>query len=88
MKKAIAANPIAVAQGTVQVMPRKAERPPGPNTGSGKKAPFTPRGSRGSSRGGAGGRGGRGGSKGGAAAGPSSEGSKAPASAPTGPAMK
>jgi len=92
LKKAMAANPISVAQGTVQVMQRKGTSLPP------EKKPVHPaphphlmtRGGRGG-RGGSigrrgGGRGGRGGGNASAAA--STEQAKAPTSAPTGPAAK
>lgn len=86
LKKAMAANPVSVAQGTVQVMQRRgapaaAEKKPQAHT--------TPpaRGGRGGRGGAAGKRGGRGGGRGGAQA-SSADSSKAPASAPTGPATK
>lgn len=89
LKKAMAANPTSVAQGTVQVMERKvdrAERAPVPANAPAKKQPFQPpvRGGRGG--GGAGRRGGRGGSRGGQ--GGSSESPKPPAAAPIGQAAK
>jgi regulator of nonsense transcripts 3 len=81
LKKAMAANPISVAQGTVQVMQRKGTALP-PE----KKpvhTPPAPRGGRGGGRGGTiGRRGGRGGARGGGNAAPST----APSTAPTGPA--
>ncbi|TVY42740.1 Regulator of nonsense transcripts [Lachnellula subtilissima] len=79
LKKAMAANPIPVAQGTVQVMQRK-----GTSLAPEKKpahvAPQSPRGGRGGGRGGTIGRRGRGGARGG--------GNAAPSTAPTGPAAK
>jgi regulator of nonsense transcripts 3 len=92
LKKAMAANPISVAQGTVQVMQRKGTAIPPEKKLAHQPPPHTP------SRGGRGGRGGaigrRGGRGGGARGGAnvtqagSSEAGKAPASAPTGPAAK
>ncbi|PVH87607.1 hypothetical protein DL98DRAFT_251544 [Cadophora sp. DSE1049] len=87
LKKAMAANPISVAQGTVQVMQRKgaALQPEKKATNQVPSAPA--RGGRGGRGGGGGGtvgrRGGRGGARGGAGV---SESGKAPTSAPTGPA--
>ena len=85
LKKAMAANPISVAQGTVQVMQRKGTALP-PDKKATNQVPSAPaRGGRGG-RGGGGGtvgrRGGRGGGRGGAGA---SDSGKAPSSAPTGP---
>jgi regulator of nonsense transcripts 3 len=91
LKKAMAANPISVAQGTVQVMQRKGTAIPPEKKLAHQAPPHTP------SRGGRGGRGGtigRRGGRGGARGGPnvpqagSTEAGKAPASAPTGPAAK
>jgi regulator of nonsense transcripts 3 len=82
----MAANPVAVAQGTVQVMQRRgvtaaAEKKPQ------AQASHTPtRGGRGGRGGAAGRRGGRGG-RGGAQA-SSADAAKTPASVPTGPATK
>jgi regulator of nonsense transcripts 3 len=87
LKKAMASNPISVAQGTVQVMQRRGTAAP-PEKKPQAPSPQTP------SRGGRGGRGGtvgRRGARGGARAGAqgnSSDATKAPASAPTGPAAK
>ncbi|KAF4629781.1 hypothetical protein G7Y89_g8363 [Cudoniella acicularis] len=87
LKKAMAANPIAVAQGTVQVMQRKGtslppDKKPIHQAPHAPHAPHTPtRGGRGGRGGTMGRRGGRGGARGGAA-------NAAPASAPTGPAAK
>ncbi len=84
LKKAMAANPISVAQGTVQVMQRKGTALP-PEKKPVNQVPNVP------SRGGRGGRGGtvgrRGGGRGGTrgGGGGSSETKKAPSSAPTGP---
>ncbi|OWP02097.1 hypothetical protein B2J93_1569 [Marssonina coronariae] len=85
LKKAMAANPITVAQGTVQVMQRKgtALPPEKKYTLQAPKAPLSSRGGRGGRGGTAGRRGGRGGGRGGF---PTPEPAKAPASAPTGPA--
>jgi len=81
LKKAMAANPITVARGTVQVMQRKvasAEKKPQ------HQAPRTPdRGGRGGRGGSTGRRGGRGGMRGAA-----SSSSDVPASSPAGPAAK
>jgi regulator of nonsense transcripts 3 len=90
LKKAMAANPISVAQGTVQVMQRKGTALP-PEKKPTHQAPNAPsRGGRGGRGGTVGRRGGRGGARGGAntAQAGSSESAKAPASAPTGPAVK
>lgn len=87
LKKAMAANPISVAQGTVQVMQRKGTALP-PEKKPAHQTPSAPsRGGRGGRGGTMGRRGGRGGARGGAQAGPS-EPAKAPAAAPTGPAAK
>lgn len=92
LKKAMAANPISVGQGTVQVLQRK-----GTVTAPEKKPQnhpqnTAPRGGRGGGGGGRGGtvgrRGGRGGGRGGGNAQANGEASKAPSSAPTGPATK
>ncbi|PBP25671.1 nonsense-mediated mRNA decay protein [Diplocarpon rosae] len=85
LKKAMEANPITVAQGTVQVMQRKgtALPPEKKPTLQAPKAPSSSRGGRGGRGGTAGRRGGRGGGRGG---GHTPEPAKAPASAPTGPA--
>ncbi|KAK2627890.1 hypothetical protein QTJ16_002536 [Diplocarpon rosae] len=88
LKKAMEANPITVAQGTVQVMQRKGtalppEKKPNLQAPKAPKAPSSSRGGRGGRGGTAGRRGGRGGGRGG---GPTPEPAKAPASAPTGPA--
>jgi regulator of nonsense transcripts 3 len=86
LKKAMAANPISVGQGTVQVLQRK-----GTALAPEKKPPSNPqnnasRGGRGARGGGSlGRRGGRGGARGGGVA--AAEASKAP-SAPSGPATK
>lgn len=84
LKKAMAANPISVAQGTVQVMQRKGTALP-PVQKPLNPPPNTPL------RGGRAGRGGTigrrgGGGRGGARGGGNSEAGKAPASTPTGPA--
>ncbi|KAF8862150.1 hypothetical protein BDZ45DRAFT_671206 [Acephala macrosclerotiorum] len=85
LKKAMAENPVPVAQGTVVVMQRKGTALP-PEKKPVHQAPHAP--ARGGARGGRGGtigrRGGRGGGRGGGNAGPSE--TKAPATAPTGPA--
>jgi regulator of nonsense transcripts 3 len=87
LKKAMAANPISVAQGTVQVMQRKGTALP-PEKKPQHQAPHAPsRGGRGGRGGSSGRRGGRGGARGGPQGG-SSDAAKAPASAPTGPAAK
>ena len=86
LKKAMAANPIPVAQGTVQVMQRKGIALP-PEKKPQHQAPHVPgRGGRGGRGGTIGRRGGRGGGRGGAGAGQGSiaESSKAPASTPAG----
>ena len=86
LKKAMAANPITVAQGTVQVMQRKGTSLP-PEKKAPHPAPHGPpaRGGRGGGRGGTiGRRGGRGGARGGSQAG--SDTPMAPTIAPTGPA--
>ncbi|KAH8597963.1 Smg-4/UPF3 family-domain-containing protein [Bisporella sp. PMI_857] len=76
LRKAMAANPITVARGTVQVMQRKAEKKP-------QHQPPAARGGRGGGRGGnVGRRGGRGGMRGGSSS------ADFPASTPTGPAAK
>jgi regulator of nonsense transcripts 3 len=86
LKKAMAANPISVAQGTVQVMQRKGTALP-PEKKPAHQTPNVPsRGGRGGRGGTVGRRGGRGGARGGAQAGPSE--TKAPSAAPTGPAVK
>ncbi|TVY57489.1 Regulator of nonsense transcripts UPF3 [Lachnellula cervina] len=79
LKKAMAANPIPVAQGTVQVMQRKGTSLP-PEKKPAHAAPQAPRGGRGGGRGGTIGRRGRGSARGG--------GNAAPSTAPTGPAAK
>ncbi|CZR52146.1 related to nucleolar phosphoprotein [Phialocephala subalpina] len=88
LKKAMAENPVPVAQGTVVVMQRKGTSLP-PEKKPVHQAPHAPS-NRGSTRGSRGGtigrRGGRGGGRGGGNAGPSE--TKAPATAPTGPAAK
>ncbi|KAE8440444.1 hypothetical protein EG329_007600 [Mollisiaceae sp. DMI_Dod_QoI] len=88
LRNAMAANPIAVAQGTVQVMQRKGTALP-PEKKPAHPVPHAP--SRGVPRGGRGGttgrRGGRGGGRGGGNAAGSSE-TKVPSTAPTGPAPK
>ncbi|RDW66044.1 hypothetical protein BP6252_09679 [Coleophoma cylindrospora] len=89
LKKAMAANPTSVAQGTVQVMERKAdkaERAPAPANPTAKKQPYQPPARGGRGGGGAGRRGGRGGGRGGQ--GGSSESSKPPPNASTAPAGK
>ena len=87
LKKAMAANPISVAQGTVQVMQRKGTVLP-PEKKTVHQPPNAPsrggRGGRGSTMGR---RGGRGGARGAAQAGLSEPG-KAPTTVPTGPAAK
>jgi regulator of nonsense transcripts 3 len=87
LKKAMAANPISVAQGTVQVMQRKGTALP-PEKKTVHQPPNAPsrggRGGRGSTMGR---RGGRGGARGAAQAGLSEPG-KAPTTVPTGPAAK
>ncbi|KAG0651229.1 Regulator of nonsense transcripts 3B [Hyphodiscus hymeniophilus] len=88
LKKAMAANPIPVAQGTVQVMQRKGTSLP-PEKKPQHQAPHVSnRGGRGGRGGTIGRRGGRGGGRGGSevSQGGIAESSKAPASAPTGPA--
>ena len=88
LKKAMAANPISVAQGTVQVMQRKGTSLPFEKKPQ-HQAPHVPsRGGRGGRGGTVGRRGGRGGGRAssGAGQGGASESSKAPASAPAGPA--
>ncbi|CZT07578.1 related to nucleolar phosphoprotein [Rhynchosporium agropyri] len=84
LRKAMAANPISVAQGTVQVMQRKGTSLP-PEKKTASQVPTAPsRGGRGG-RGGSGTvgrRGGRGGARGGAG---TSEPGKLPGSTPTGP---
>lgn len=86
LKKAMAANPVSVAQGTVQVMQRKGASLPLEKKPV-NQAPNAPSSSRAGGRGGRGGsvgrRGGRGGGRGGASGGGASS---APPSAPTGPA--
>lgn len=87
LKKAMAANPISVAQGTVQVMQRKGTALP-PEKKPVHQPPNAPsRGGRGGRGGTMGRRGGRGGARGGAQAGPSEPG-KAPSTVPTGPSAK
>ncbi|KAL2069868.1 hypothetical protein VTL71DRAFT_14547 [Oculimacula yallundae] len=82
LKKAMAANPISVAQGTVQVMQRKGTSLP-PDKKASNQVPTAPsRGGRGGRGGTVGRRGGRGGARGGAS---SSEPSKVSAATPTGP---
>ncbi len=87
LKKAMAANPISVAQGTVQVMQRKGTSLP-PEKKPQYQAPHAPRGGRGGRGGAVGRRGGRGGGRGGVAFGQggATESAKAPASTPAGPA--
>lgn len=81
LKKAMAANPISVAQGTVQVMQRKGTALPPEKKPSHPTPHPAHRGGRGGGRGGTiGRRGGRGGARGGTSA--------SPAAAPTGPAAK
>lgn len=79
LKKAMAANPIPVAQGTVQVMQRKGTSLP-PEKKPAHAASQAPRGGRGGGRGGTIGRRGRGSARGG--------GNAAPSTATTGPAAK
>ncbi|TVY43014.1 Regulator of nonsense transcripts [Lachnellula occidentalis] len=79
LKKAMAANPIPVAQGTVQVMQRKGTALP-PEKKPVHVAPQAPRGGRGGGRGGTIARRGRGGARAG--------GNVALSTAPTGPAAK
>ena len=91
LKKAMAANPISVAQGTVQVMQRKGTALP-PEKKPQHQTPHAPtRGGRGGRGGTIGRRGGRGGGRGGAGGAGGAHGgpvnaSKAPASSPAGPA--
>lgn len=95
LKKAMAANPISVAQGTVQVLERKPTAAPAQKKTPHQAAPHAPS-NRGGGRGGRGGtigrRGGRGGlsGRGGATTGGSTQGENAKPvpSAPTGPAGK
>ena len=83
LKKAMAANPISVAQGTVQVLQRKGvSAPPKPP----RQAPPAPRGG-GGHRGGRGGVAGRRGGRGGARGGGGVNSGSSP-TAPTGPAAK
>lgn len=113
LKKAMAANPISVGQGTVQVLQRKggppvqdkkpvsqpAQQAPPPTQAPSRQNNLPNRGppQNGPNRGGRGGggrgstigrRGGRGGGRGGGNGPVIAEGSKAPSSAPTGPAAK
>lgn len=85
LKKAMAANPISVAQGTVQVMQRKGTALPPEKKPINQAPNASSRGGRGGRGGGGtvGRRGGRGGARGGAS---SSEGGKAQSATPTGPA--
>lgn len=84
LKKAMAANPVSVAQGTVQIMQRKGTALP-PEKKPTHQQLQTP--SRGNARGGRGGSVGRRGGRGrGGGAGPSDN--RAPSTAPTGPAEK
>jgi regulator of nonsense transcripts 3 len=86
LKKAMAANPISVAQGTVQVMQRRGAAA-APDKKPPSQAPHaSARGGRGGRGGAAGRRGGRG-ARGGAQT-SSADTTKAPASAPAGPATK
>jgi regulator of nonsense transcripts 3 len=95
LRKAMAANPIAVAQGTVQVMQRKGtslppeKKPPHHQAHQAHQPQQSPHPS---GRGGRGGRGGtigrRGGRGGGGTRGGGGNAPQAPASAPTGPAVK
>ena len=85
LKKAMAANPISVAQGTVQVMQRKGTSLP-PEKKAQHQAPHTPRGGRGGRGGTIGRRSGRGGGRGGGSQGGITDSSKASASTPTTPA--
>ena len=91
LRKAMAANPIAVAQGTVQVMQRKGTSLP-PEKKPVHTQPQQPQQSPHSmnrgNRGGRGGTMGRRGGRGGASRGASANTSQAPASAPTAPATK
>ncbi|KAG9234286.1 putative regulator of nonsense transcripts 3A [Amylocarpus encephaloides] len=84
LKNAMAANPIAVAQGTVQVMQRKgtALPPEKKPVHQPHQAPHIP------NRGGRGGRGGIGGRRGGRGGGRGGNAVQAPTYAPTGPAVK
>ena len=87
LRNAMAANPIPVAQGTVQVMQRKGTALP-PEKKPAHQPPNTPsRGGRGGRGNSMGRRGGRGGARGGSQAGPS-EPTRVPSAAPTGPAVK
>jgi regulator of nonsense transcripts 3 len=86
LKKAMAANPISVAQGTVQVMQRRGAGV-APEKKPQAQVPHAPTRGRGGRAGTAGRRGGRGGARGAAQA-SSADATKAPASAPTGPAAK
>jgi regulator of nonsense transcripts 3 len=90
LKKAMAANPISVAQGTVHVLQRKGTSQPRPAPAARAPAVVTPpaRGGRGGSMGRRGGRAGGGGRGGANANAVAAETSKAPPSAPTGPAGK
>ena len=86
LKKAMAANPISVAQGTVQVMQRRGAAAT-PDKKPQSQAPHaSARGGRGGRGGAAGRRGGRGARGGGQTS--SADTTKAPASAPAGPATK
>jgi len=88
LKKAMAANPISVAQGTVHVMQRKGTALP-PEKKPPHQAPHGPaRGGRGGRGGPMARRGGRGGPRGGAAQAGPSEHAKLPAAPPTGPSAK
>jgi regulator of nonsense transcripts 3 len=87
LKKAMAANPISVAQGTVQVMQRKGTALP-PEKKPVHQPPNAPsRGGRGGRGGTMGRRGGRGGARGAAQAGPPEPG-KVASTVPTGPSAK
>jgi regulator of nonsense transcripts 3 len=92
LKKAMAANPIAVAQGTVQVMQRKGTALPPEKKPQHQLPHASSRGGRGGRGGPVGRRGGQGGGRGGAAGGAvqggSSEAIKAPVSGLTGPSNK
>jgi regulator of nonsense transcripts 3 len=88
LKKAMAANPISVAQGTVQVMQRKGTALPPDKKSAHQPSNAPSRGGRGGRGGTVGRRGGRGGARGGASNAGPSESAKAPSIVPTGPAAK